>query len=218
VTCQRCGGPVEINRLTERPRRYCRACWPIHVREYKRAQSARPEVRKKEQARALTPVVRLHAGSLERQGLYLAALLRGASITEAARAAGVKIESVPHWRIRYHEFARRETEIREHREVKRELVLTRQCVCGRTFRAKRPGQEFCSKRCATREIKTTYWGPRDTAVLDKLREKPATRRDLIARTGIRLTSLRSILNRLSRRGLIERTGATRGLYAVWTAA
>ena len=217
MICQRCGGPTEINLLTERPRRYCKACWPIHLREYKRARSARPEVRLKERERALTPVVRPHAGSVERQDLYLAALRRGASITDAAGEAGIRVDSVPHWRARYPEFARREAEIHERAEVVREISLTRQCVCGRTFKAKRLGQEFCSKRCATREVKTSYWGPKDTLVLDTLREKPSTRRALVITSGIPIASLRSILNRLHRRGYIGRIGATRGLYAVWTA-
>jgi len=216
--CGRCGGPTEINRLTERPRRYCRACWPIHVRESKRARSARPEIRKKEQARALTPAVRPDAAARARQDVYLVALTGGVSITEAARSAGVRVDSLPHWRVRYPEFAQRESEIRERVEVKREVSLTRRCVCGRTFRAKRSGQEFCSKACSSREVKTAYWGPKDTAVLDALRERSSTRRALIARMGIKLASLRSILNRLHRRGFIKRHGAARGLYAVWAAA
>jgi transposase-like protein len=165
----------------------------------------------------MTPVVRPDAASRTRQEAYLARLASGASVSDAARAAGVRIDSVPHWRVRYPEFARRESEIQERAEVRRELSLTRQCVCGRTFKAKRPGQEFCSKRCATREVKTAYWGPKDSLVLDTLRERPSTRRALVAGTGIPIASLRSILNRLHRRRYIERIGATRGLYAVWTA-
>lgn len=165
----------------------------------------------------MTQIVRPDERSLERQKKYLASLQRGSTPGEAAKDAGVRIDSIPHWRTRYPEFARREVEIREAADVARTAALTRQCACGKTFVAKYDKQEFCSKSCATKEVKTAYWGPKDSLVLEELKKRRATRAELIDRTGVPLSSIRPILNRLHRRGLIKRTGAPRGPYAVWAA-
>lgn len=165
----------------------------------------------------MTQIVRPDAKALERQKKYLESLRRKGSVAEAAKAAGVRVDSIPHWRTRYPEFLRRETEIREAAEVIRAAARTRQCVCEKTFVAKYDGQEFCSRSCATREVKTAYWGPKDSLVLEELRRRRATRAELIERTQVLLASIRSILNRLHRRGLIKRTGASRGPCAVWVA-
>lgn len=155
-------------------------------------------------------------GSRERQDAYLVALAAGASIGEAARAAGVRGDSVPYWRVRYPGFREREAEILEDRELAKDVRRRRLCVCGVEFVAQREDQVFCSRSCATRETKTAYWPELDTAVLDALAEfGPLTRRDLVVALKVKLGSIRSVLARLERRGLIVRVGAARGLYAKW---
>ena len=89
--------------------------------------------------------------------------------------------------------------------------------CPKILIGRHKGQEFCSRSCAQKEVKSAYWGPKDSEVLEAL-AAPLSRRELSAATGIPIGGLRSILNRLRRRGLIRREGAPRGLYCKWRKA
>jgi transposase len=152
----------------------------------------------------------------ERARVYLAVLATGVTKREAASRAGVRLDHLPYWRKRHEGFRRREQLVVEELQARQDSRMTIECPCGEILIG-RKGQEFCSRSCAQKEVKSAYWGPHDSKVLEAL-GNPLSRRRLSAITGISAGKLRSILNRLRRRGLIEREGAPRGLYCEWKAA
>ena len=152
----------------------------------------------------------------QRADRYLAVLETGTSKGAAANLAGVRLDHLPYWRRRLPGFARSEALIVEGQRVLKDVARVFECLCGKTL-VGRPGQEFCSRSCAQKEVKSAYWGPADTRVLEAL-ATPLARRDLATAVGIPVAGLRSILNRLNRRGLVVREGAPRGLYCKWRAA
>lgn len=153
------------------------------------------------------------AAARRRSQLYLTTLATGASKGDAARRAGVRLDHLPYWRKKHEGFARREQLVMDDLQARRDRDRLIKCLCGNVLIG-RMGQEFCSRSCAQKEARSAYWGPRDSDVLEAL-AAPLTRRVLSATTGIKVSGLRSILNRLRRRGLIKREGAARGLYCRW---